>query len=306
MRIRPILLLLSLIILSIAAYYYLQSLDHRQPEKVQLTEKEKREIAEFEKQIEKDSIEFANRYKHKNYHSQNNYNSSGEDFIPEYFPFDPNTTDSITFLRLGLKPWQAHNAMQYRRHNGRWRKPDAFLKLYGLSQQQKEILRPYIVINKNAEEIQWEQAKRRRDSIRALLPQKFSSGTVVPLNTADTTMLKRIPGIGSYYASKIVNYRNRLGGFVSVEQITEIDGLPDGIEKWFKIEEPSRPLKLKINHADFKTLVRHPYLNYEQVKFITNRIRLYGPLKGFDDLKLSKDFSQEDFKRLQPYIDFQK
>ena len=161
-----------------------------------------------------------------------------------------------------------------------------------------------IYIQKNEEELLWEEQKNRRDSLRATLPQKYSPGTVISLNVADTTMLKRIPGIGSYYAGKIVRYRERLGGFVNVTQLKEIDGLPPHIEDWFKVDEAVITERLRINHADFKALVRHPYLNYEQVKVITNYIRLHGPLKGFEDLRLSKEFSEKDFERLRPYIDF--
>ena len=291
---------MALILLAVVAYIFLSREESGQEDLYPLTEKEKREIAEFEMQIRRDSVAFVNSHRNK-YPNSSYYHDA---YSVERFPFDPNTADSITFLRLGLKPWQAHNALQYRRHNGRWRKPESFLKLYGLTEKQGKELLPYIRIQKNAEELLWEEQKNRRDSLRATLPQKYPPGTTISLNDADTTMLKRVPGIGSYYASKIVRYRERLGGFVSVQQLLEIDGLPPKIETWFEIGEPVKTEKLRINHADFKILVRHPYLNYEQVKVITNHIRLRGPLKSFDDLKLSKEFTEKDFERLRPYIDF--
>lgn len=300
MRIKPVVIVIFLILLAVVTYIYIKEGNNGQVEPYTLTDEEKKELAEFEMQIRRDSLDFVNSHKYK-YHNS----SSHRDYYPtERFPFDPNTADSITFLRLGLKPWQAHNALQYRRHNGRWRKPEAFLKLYGLTEEQGKELLPYIQIKKNAEELLWEEQKVRRDSLRATFPQKLSPGTIISLNNADTTILKRIPGIGSYYASKIVRYRERLGGFVDVLQLKEIDGLPPKIENWFEIVKPAKIKKIKINHSDFKTLVRHPYLNYEQVKVITNHIRLHGPINDFNDLKLSKDFSDKDFERLRPYIDF--
>ena len=305
MRIKPVIIVISILILSVVAYIYLSKNNTKQENAV-LTEEEKKEIAEFEKQIKNDSVSFANKYKNTFPHFSHSYNSDADTYTVERFPFDPNTADSITFLRLGLKPWQAHNALQYRRHNGRWRNPEAFLKLYGLSSQQGKSLLPYIHIDKNKEELQWEEERRKRDSIRATLPQKFSEHTILPLNETDTTQLKRIPGIGSYYARKIIQYRERLGGFISTSQLKEIEGLPQGIEKWFNIDNNVEIRKIKINHSDFKGLVRHPYLSYEQVKVISDFIRLRGSIKSFDDLKLSKEFSPKDFERLKPYIDFEK
>ena len=65
--------------------------------------------------------------------------------------------------------------------------------------------------------------------------EKFPEGIRVELNTADTATLKKIPGIGSYYARRIVDYRNRLGGFVSVAQLKEMGELPENIGRWFTV-----------------------------------------------------------------------
>lgn len=69
--------------------------------------------------------------------------SSATRRTPETFPFDPNRADSATFVRLGLRPWQASNALKYRRRGGRWRSPDDFARLYGLSEADFRRLRPY-------------------------------------------------------------------------------------------------------------------------------------------------------------------
>lgn len=215
------------------------------------------------------------------------------------YPFDPNKCDSATFVELGLKPWMAHNAIKYRQKGGRWRSPDDFQRLYGLSRKDFERLRPYIRISSEIT-----QRKRHYDSIKASYPQKFQHLVVLDLNMVDTIQLKRIPGIGSYYASKICRYRERLGGFVSIRQINEVEGLPDDVEKWFFVASNPSIHTLNINKSSFKQLVRHPYLNYEQVKDIVTYIRKFGPLKSWRDLSLSEHFTQEDFKRLQPYFVF--
>lgn len=141
------------------------------------------------------------------------------------------------------------------------------------------------------------------DSVRALRPKKLAKGEVVALNSADTLALQRIPGIGPALARTIVAYRERLGGFLRVEQLRDIEHLPADIERWVQLDVTTvRPLY--INKATFKELVRHPYLNYEQVKVIVNRRQKYGPLRSWKDLGASTEFSVLDFERLTPYVRF--
>lgn len=142
------------------------------------------------------------------------------------------------------------------------------------------------------------------DSIRATYPKKLAKGSFVEANDADTALLKQIPGIGSAYARKIIAYREALGGFISVSQIEEIDGLPYGIATWFRIASNTSPRRININKADFKTLNRHPYLNYEQTKAIVNLRQRIGRLRGWNDLRGSGLFTDADFARLTPYFVF--
>ncbi len=222
------------------------------------------------------------------------------------FPFDPNHTDSATLCRLGLEPWQVSNMLKYRRKGGRWRSADDLQRLYGLSKSQFEQLRPYVRIAEADKRKVYERAEWQSNYEHEPRPktEKLAEGVTLPANTADTTALKHIPGIGSYYARKIVDYRERLGGFVSTSQIGEIEDLPAGITRWFVLDKADEPRQLRINHATFKQLVRHPYLSYEQTKIIVTHIRQYGAIRSWRDLQLYKEFTQNDFKRLAPYISF--
>lgn len=222
------------------------------------------------------------------------------------FPFDPNHADSATLCRLGLKPWQVSNMLKYRRKGGRWRSADDLQRLYGLSKSQFEQLRPYVRIAEADKRKVYERAEWQSNYEYEPRPktEKLAEGVTLPANTADTTALKHIPGIGSYYARKIVDYRERLGGFVSTSQIGEIEDLPAGITRWFVLDKADKPRQLRINHATFKQLVRHPYLSYEQTKIIVTHIRQYGAIRSWRDLQLYKEFTQNDFKRLAPYISF--
>lgn len=278
-----------------------------------------KDIQEFEEQLRADSAEW--RKKHPNWYRDRP--------APETFPFDPNTADSLTLLRLGLAPWQVHNNLRYRAKGGRWRSAEDFSRLYGLADSTYQRLKPYIRIGPDprqgqwdaqraewdAQRAEWDEEKRQRqaardarqahyDSLRATYPKKYAEGTVIDLNQADTTALKGVPGIGSVYARTICAYRERLGGFVSTKQLSEITSLPPDLERWFSVSPHPSLRKINVNKATFRELVHHPYLNYEQTKEIVNYIRLHGPLHGWQDLRLSTLFSEKDFQRLAPYFTF--
>lgn len=141
------------------------------------------------------------------------------------------------------------------------------------------------------------------DSVGGRYQQKIRQGEHVVLNMADTMQLKTVPGIGPYFARKIVEYGKRLGGYVSVNQLDEIEDFPLESKRYLVIENPS-PKKLNINRLSLNDLKRHPYLNFYQARAITDYRRLHGPLHSLDDLRLSKDFPQEAIERLKPYVEF--
>ena len=141
------------------------------------------------------------------------------------------------------------------------------------------------------------------DSVKAHYQVKIKPGEHVVLNTADTTVLKTVPGIGSYYAKKVVAYGQRLGGYVSVDQLDEIEGFPLDAKEYLTIEDAT-PRKLNVNTLTLNELRKHPYINFYQAKAITEYRRLHGPLRSLTDLRLSKDFPPEAIQRLEPYTDF--
>ena len=141
------------------------------------------------------------------------------------------------------------------------------------------------------------------DSVVAHYQPKIRRGEHIVLNTADTTALKTVPGIGPYFARKVVEYGERLGGYVSVDQLDEIEDFPLEAKRYLVIENPS-PRKLNVNRLSLNDLKRHPYLNFYQARDITDYRRLHGPLRSLEDLRLSKDFPQEAIDRLSPYVEF--
>lgn len=142
-----------------------------------------------------------------------------------------------------------------------------------------------------------------RDSAVAHYQAKIKAGEHIVLNTADTTELKTVPGIGPYFARKVVQYGQRLGGYVSVDQLDEIENFPLDAKDYLVIEN-AQPHKLNVNQLSLNELRRHPYINFYQAKAITDYRRLHGPLKSLRDLRLSKDFPQEAIDRLLPYVEY--
>lgn len=135
---------------------------------------------------------------------------------------------------------------------------------------------------------------------------KLNKGEVVDLNKADTLLLKRIPGIGSVLANRIVKYRELLGGYVSISQLKEVWGIDEAmyenISLFLSIKD--EPCKLRVNHLDYKDLIRHPYLNKEQVRVILDLSKRKRNLTSIKRLSLLEEFSVEDIKRLEPYLSF--
>ena len=226
---------------------------------------------------------------------------------PERFAFDPNTADSTQLLRLGLQPWQVRNIYKYRSAGGIYRKKEDFARLYGLTVKQYRELEPYIHISTDylpaSTLIKEERRTERyeRDTLR--YPVKIAEGEHIDLNAADTSLYKKVPGVGSYYSRKIAEYGRRLGGFVSADQLDEIENFPSEAKKYFSVNA-SDVHQLNVNRLSLNELKRHPYINYYQAKAITDYRRLHGPLHSLDDLRLLPDFPVEAIKRLEPYVCF--
>ncbi|MDD3038471.1 helix-hairpin-helix domain-containing protein [Bacteroides sp.] len=214
--------------------------------------------------------------------------------------FDPNTADSITFLTLGLPSWMAKNILHYREKQGKFSHPEDFRKIYGLTEEQYQMLLPYIHIT---------QKITPKDTTQLLMVQKvqrdtlfkYQPGTIIDLNQADTTELKKIPGIGSGIARMIVNYRNRLGAFYRIEQLQDIHLKVEKLRPWFSIDTTLIRC-ININKASTEQMMRHPYINYYQAKVINEHRKKKGPLKSLKELTLYEEFTPADFERLSPYI----
>lgn len=223
------------------------------------------------------------------------------------FAFDPNTADSTALLLLGLKPWQVRNIYKFRAKGGIYRSPDDFARLYGLTVGQFKRLKPYIHISSDYLPATAMATPRQpysyhdRDTMR--YPVKLKPTEKIVLNTADTTMLKKVPGIGSSWARAIIGYGERLGGYTRVEQLLDFEDFPEDAIQYFIVREP-HPRKINLNTLSLSQLKKHPYISYYQAKAILDYRRLKGNLTSLEQLRLLRDFTPESIERLTPYVEF--
>ncbi len=241
---------------------------------------------------------------------------------PETFPFDPNTADSTTLLRLGLAPWQVRSMLRYRSRGGRYHRVEDFKRVPGMTPEVYERLAPVIhiarqfryyedindtldatrsIVQRHSSD---SMHQHRRDSLKALgRPEKFREMMVLDLNSVDTLTLQRIPGIGSVRAQKIVQFRERMGGFVSVSQLSEIQAVPNELAEWFHVDT-DKVKKLNVNTMSVRQLAHHPYMGFTRAKAIDDYRKLHGHIADITALSLLPEFSEDALNRLQPYLEY--
>lgn len=220
----------------------------------------------------------------------------------EVFPFDPNTASKEDLLRLGLQPALVERLLRYREKGGIFRQKSDFQKLYGLSEADYVRLEPYITI--------------AQTEVSLVRPATYGGGASgkdafgprpIDINTADANAWTNLPGIGNARANSILKFRDRLGGFLSVEQVGETFGLPDSIfqqiRPWLRIETPIYR-KIDLNSAAEKDLAAHPYINYQQARLIVAYREQHGPYKKPDDIRRIAAFTDASWlAKVIPYLE---
>lgn len=219
-------------------------------------------------------------------------------------PFDPNTADSVLLRQLGLPVYIVRNILKYRAKGGVFRSPESFSRIYGLKEEVYQKLKPYITIAPlvSVSHVRTDTFRQLKDTIPYI--PKYEEGTIVDLNKVDTSILKRIPGVGSTLARMIVVYRQRLGGFYDVSQLQEVPHVGVELNKWFVVT-PAGLHKIQVNSASLDKLRSHPYMDFYKAKAIMEYRRKRGKIKGLSQLSMFEEFTEKDLKRLSPYLTFE-
>ena len=225
-------------------------------------------------------------------------------------PFDPNT--ETDFEALGVPSYLANRIVNYREAGGQFRVKKDLTKIYGFPDSLYQNLEKYIELP---------ETTRQKENLEKLNKEKRVSTTSAnhypsdpkprPLNltfdlsTVDSVELQQLPGIGKVFASRIIKYRNRLGGYHSTDQLFEVYGMPkETVEILIKntatISE--EVTQLDLNKATFKELLKHPYLEYEDVKNIFNFKQTFGGFNQVKDLQKHQLVPDSVFVKIAPYL----
>lgn len=215
----------------------------------------------------------------------------------ELFLFNPNGLDESEWIRLGLSPAQARSVKNFEAKGGTFRSKEDVRKLYVISPQKFNELEPYIVIPAK------EFSAQRKDSITFVRKERTS--VVLELNTADTSDLVKVYGIGPTFAKRIVDYRFWLGGFHHKEQLMEVYGID--AEKYTQIEasfhcDSSYITKINVNTALVSELKRHPYFTPTTANALVNYRKQHGNFGRVSDILQCKLITPELYEKISPYL----
>ena len=213
----------------------------------------------------------------------------------ELFSFNPNTAAESDFKKLGFSDIAIKNLIRYKLKNGKFLKRDDLKKIYGITPAFYASISPYINVDSS---FFITHKKKEEKSIPA---------KVIELNSADSVLILSIKGIGPVLTRRIVKFRNNLGGFYSVDQLTDVYGISDSlflkIKSFCKVDK-SLIQKICINKATVKDLLKHPYISKYQAVGILNFRKLQGCFKDEKQLSDSRIFPDSVVKKILPYIDF--
>ncbi|MDR0711892.1 MAG: helix-hairpin-helix domain-containing protein [Prevotellaceae bacterium] len=218
------------------------------------------------------------------------------------FRFDPNTISADSLEQLGFSPKQAMAIVRYRERGGRFRTADSFLKLGVITDKQKKRLQSYIDIAPPAAG----SLPPPKDSARhSWAKTEIAAAQPVELNAADTALLCTLPGIGKFFAQKIVEYREQLGGYTSAEQLLEIKNF--GSERIQRLTnrvsvDTSMVRKFTLSEENLELMRRHPYLGAYAARGIAQYAKRKGDAATLDELVKNKLITSLQAEKLKAYV----
>lgn len=252
--------------------------------------------------LKTDTSYVSNSYKDENYFSNDysiNAANRSTNSHPQTFYFDPNTASASDWKRLGIKEKTIRTIQNYLSKGGKFYKPEDIGKIWGISPSDAKRLVPYVVIKTRDKQTSTYEKTAYIKPVTLVLKKS------IDINLADTTAFKSLPGIGSRLSQRIVNFRNKLGGFYSVDQVGETYLLPDSTFQKIKsllIAGDFQVRKVDINTDGIDALKSHPYINYNLANAIVQYRQQHGNFTKVDDLKQLMLVSDEVYQKIYPYL----
>ncbi len=229
--------------------------------------------------------------------NENSTESVASNSSKELFYFDPNSLDSVGFLRLGLQPKTIKYLLNWRRKGKHFYKIEDLKPLYSLSENEYLRLAPFVQIAASETQNNFYENERL-----APLPAHLN------LNKTDSATLVRLKGIGSILAHKIVAQRKALGGFINHNQLLEIYKFPDTTFAYLKDKlfiNPSEIRKININTATEAELAVHPYIGEKMAK---NIVLLRSGFKNYENISQLRQvplMNEEKYRKIAVYCTIQ-
>jgi len=228
----------------------------------------------------------------------------------DLFYFDPNKVSDKEWKKLGLNERQILNIRNYQASGGNFKQKEDLQKLYTISSTQYHLLEPYIRIAAGAQpvkQISHETTDKKETERISTIPRRETK-LQIELNTADSSLLTQLSGIGPVLASRTIKYRNRIGGFVDVAQLTEVYGINGELVEQLASQLSADSLlirKISVNKTTFRELINHPYLNEQQVRGILNYRNLQNHINSLDELVRNNILKRGEAEKIRPYLLFE-
>lgn len=240
----------------------------------------------------------------------------------QLFAFNPNLISVEDWEKLGIDSRLANRIQKYTEKGGRFRIKSDLQKIYGFPKDSYETLLPYIelpeqvvkeekIYASNAQNKNNSADKKEETTPTANYSQKKKKQMPplsIELNKADTATLKTIRGIGEVLSDRIVRFRDKIGGFYSINQLEEVYGLEgevlEEMKRVCRLDTDTNIRKININKVNEKVLAAHPYISPSSAKIIVNYRKQHGQFGEVADLHKIKGISYEVIEKIAPYLIF--